>query len=126
MDNKFGLDFVERTKYANLSESDIEKGVTAPELDTPVSGAKLIDLPASEGIDIPPNPFRDLMENRRSHRAFSDQPLTVEQISWLLWSAQGVQKTLAPCAWCPQLAPAIPWILFWPSARQRTSSLVWP
>ena len=94
MDNKFGLDFMERTKYANLSESDSDKGVTAPELDTPVSGAKLIDLPAPEDIDIPSPPFRELMENRRSTRAYSDQPLSLEQLSWLLWSAQGVQKQL--------------------------------
>lgn len=38
--------------------------------------------------------YMQLLQDRRSRRAFSDTPLTLEQLSFLLFSTQGVQRTV--------------------------------
>ena len=37
--------------------------------------------------------FAHLVESRRSRRAFDGDPLTLDQLAFLLWAAQGVEKT---------------------------------
>jgi SagB-type dehydrogenase family enzyme len=41
--------------------------------------------------------LREVLESRRSVRNYSEQPLTLEELSWLLWSCQGVKEvTIRP------------------------------
>lgn len=49
-----------------------------------------------EPLDLPERdltPFGVLLENRRSRRQYSQAPLTLEELSALLWAAQGVEQT---------------------------------
>lgn len=55
-----------------------------------VRGGQRFDLPWNwpAGAD-----FAPLVESRRSRRNFDGQPLTLDQMAFLLWAAQGVEKS---------------------------------
>jgi SagB-type dehydrogenase family enzyme len=74
-------------------ETDQKKGFPPPSPQKPYSEkAKLIEL-------VPPNNFtmgtmslKDVINKRRSRRNFKKTPLSFEELSFLLWSTQGVQE----------------------------------
>jgi SagB-type dehydrogenase family enzyme len=81
-------------KTFDFSTTDQSAGVAPPPIEKECSvGAGRIDL-------IRPNKFRALprvdllsaMANRQSRRKFSKTPLTLEELSFLLWATQGVRK----------------------------------
>ncbi len=81
-------------KYTKeFPESDQKKKLPQPPIqkDYPKE-AKLIDLVPPEEIIIGDMPFREVVNKRRSHRKFTDDPLTQEELSFLLWCTQGVKK----------------------------------
>lgn len=47
----------------------------------------MIDLPE---LNPPPTTLFDALQNRRSRRAFSGEPLTLDELGLLLWSAHGI------------------------------------
>jgi SagB-type dehydrogenase family enzyme len=61
----------------------------------PDPGAALVALPAPAEIAIPPCELRQVIETRRTVRDYADQPLGVDELSYLLWCTQGVQ-TITP------------------------------
>jgi SagB-type dehydrogenase family enzyme len=75
-------------------QTDQHRGVTPPPVEKPVSGeSRIIDL-------LPPDQWKGIvsvdlvaaMKNRKSHRTFRNEPLTTEELSFLLWATQGVRK----------------------------------
>lgn len=56
--------------------------------------ASLIDLVPLEKITLGRMPLIEAMKRRRSRRTFTPAPLTLEELSFLLWSTQGVARTL--------------------------------
>lgn len=81
-------------KYTKeFPESDQKKKLPQPPMqkDYPKE-ARLIDLVPPEEITIGDMPFRDVVNKRKSHRKFTDDPLTLEELSFLLWCTQGVKK----------------------------------
>ena len=89
-----GREFVEKTKYKYLEPSDQQKGVSPPPLDRPSSGTvEELHLPkvCSDLGDIPLN---RAMDCRKSLRGYSSEPLTMDEVSYLLWYTQGVKKTI--------------------------------
>ena len=86
-----GKEFMEGTKYENMGMSDQRRGVRQPPLETPYdpSGA-VTPLPRPTlKRDVT---LREAIEGRRSVREYSDDDLTLEELSWLLWSTQGVRE----------------------------------
>jgi hypothetical protein len=75
------------------AESDQDKGTPPPaqQKETP-PGALTVALVPPEKITLGEMPIIDAMRSRRSRRKFSPGPLTLEELSFLLWSTQGVQK----------------------------------
>lgn len=74
-------------------ERDQKAGVPPPPLQKPwPQNALLIDLVAPEGISVGRMPLIDAINQRRSRRQFTDEPLTLEELSFLLWATQGVRK----------------------------------
>ena len=81
-------------KTIDFSETDQSKGKPPPPLEKPFShDAKRIDL-----IDIDHWKHIDnrgiisVIESRKSRRNFLPAPLTLEELSFLLWATQGVRK----------------------------------
>lgn len=48
-------------------------------------------LPKPQEIKVNQVDLRYAIENRRSIRSYSDKPLTLEELAWLLWTTQGVR-----------------------------------
>jgi SagB-type dehydrogenase family enzyme len=74
----------------NKVESDQKKGLQKPDHSKAVSGA-VIELPPFSNILTHPS-YEEILDHRRSERRFADKPISQEQLAFLLWSAQGVQK----------------------------------
>lgn len=81
-------------KTVDFSRTDQSLGVSPPPIEKGYSAdAERIDL-------IPPDKFQALpsvdllfaIANRQSRRQFSETPLTLEELSFLLWTTQGVRE----------------------------------
>ncbi|WP_422446359.1 SagB/ThcOx family dehydrogenase [Thermoanaerobacterium sp. DL9XJH110] len=90
--NGIGRDFVKMTKFQYLGQTDEEKGLPQPPLELEYDKTKrIIDLPDPKQFDVTVN-LRETIENRRSVRKYSERPLTMEELSFLLWCTQGVKR----------------------------------
>ena len=86
-----GYQFVENTKYPNLSEPGQKQGLPQPPFEIPLEGGKpLIDLPKPEVIEIGGYDLRKAIEDRRTIRHYSKEQLTLEELAYLLWVTQGI------------------------------------
>jgi len=75
------------------TETDQRKGVPVPPALRPVpADAKRIALPSPETLGFDQLSLRDAVEQRRSLRAYAETPLTLKELSFLLWCTQGVAK----------------------------------
>ncbi|MBM3238933.1 SagB/ThcOx family dehydrogenase [Candidatus Poribacteria bacterium] len=93
MGNEIGKEFMEKTKYHYLAQSDQMKGLQQPPLELEYDRTKtVIDLPKPQEIRVKSISLREAIENRRSIRRYSQKPLTMEELSYLLWCTQGVKE----------------------------------
>lgn len=76
-------------------KSDQQKNIPVPDVQKPVpDDAKLIDLVHPDKIDIGNAPLFDIIRQRKSRRRFTDEYLTIKELSFLLFTTQGIQKIL--------------------------------
>ncbi len=77
-------------------DSDQRKGLPQPPFEKPFPpDAVLIDLPEpSRDVATKPHLF-DCIKDRKSRRKFTDQLLTLAELSYLLWATQGVREVIA-------------------------------
>ena len=88
-----GYQFIEETKLPNISESDQNLNKPQPPYEVPLSQARpMIDLPNPGEIDLGQYDLRKAIEERRSLRRYSNDPISLEELSYLLWLTQGVKK----------------------------------
>ena len=87
------MKFLESTKYKNLGKTDEEKKLTQPPLEQPFDSRKpQIDLPSPSEIDEVSIDLRKVIEERKSVRTYHEKPLSLVELSWLLWCTQGVKQ----------------------------------
>lgn len=88
-----GKEFMEKTQYKYLETSDQNKGLPQPSLELPYDKSKrVINLPSPSEIIVPTIDLRRSIEGRRSIRKYSNDPLSLMELSWLLWCTQGVKE----------------------------------
>lgn len=89
---EIGKEFMERTKYKYGSPSDQEQGLPHPpvELDFDQSG-EMIDLPGPDTWTADISLTRAIGQ-RISVRKYADAPLSLLELSYLLWCTQGVKS----------------------------------
>jgi SagB-type dehydrogenase family enzyme len=87
-----GKKFMESTRYGHMPEPPQRLGMKQPPLELPADAAALIPLPAPSGLKLGREPLIDVIERRRSLRAYSGETLTLPELSFLLWCCQGVQQ----------------------------------
>lgn len=88
-----GKEFIEKTKYKYLQESDQVKNLPQPSLELKYENNKnIIKLPYPGGAKVDIG-LIEAMENRRSFRRYLEKPLSLQELSYLLWCTQGVKKT---------------------------------
>jgi SagB-type dehydrogenase family enzyme len=75
--------------------SDMERGLPYPPLFKPAGGGDKTPLTTDFKKELlKSDSYLELINKRRSLRDFSDEPITQEQLAFLLWSTQGVQRIL--------------------------------
>jgi SagB-type dehydrogenase family enzyme len=93
MANTIGLEFMENTKYLHLDATVESQGGTQPPLELPYApDAPLIKLPDAASLMIPAMDLRTAIEQRTSLRRYTQKPLTLDELAYLLWATQGVKK----------------------------------
>jgi SagB-type dehydrogenase family enzyme len=75
--------------------SDQQKGIECPPpVKPPADDATLIDLPDPDASVAVKNDVLECLASRRSRRKYADAPLSLQQLSVLLWATQGVKRVL--------------------------------
>lgn len=73
-------------------ESDQSRGVRVPDQQKPVpAGARVTSLPSPASLALGTMPLADAIRVRRSRRRFSRDPISLQELSFLLWATQGMQ-----------------------------------
>ena len=87
-----GQEFIKRTKYRYMSPSDQERRLPQPPLETMVEEeGDLIPLPdPGEGS----TDLRSLIDSRTSIRNYADSPISLQDLSYMLWCTQGVKEVV--------------------------------
>jgi len=87
----FLKDSVRRT--IDFSLTGQARGAPPPPIEKPVpDGAIPIDLtPKDQWTGIRPVDLLSAIAERRSHRTFTSDPLTLDELSYLLWATQGIR-----------------------------------
>lgn len=76
-------------------ETDQKKKLPPLPLQKPYSpGARLFDLPGPESLAVGTMPLIEAIRRRRSHRKYGRQPLSLEELAFLLWATQGVSTVV--------------------------------
>ncbi len=75
--------------------SDQSKGIEQPPLEIePPENAPVTVLPEPAGVRLSSEGIRQCILERKSRRKYTEDPLTPEEISFLLWASQGVKKVV--------------------------------
>ncbi len=93
--NGIGMEFLEQTKYDRMRRSDSAKGLPEPPIESDWDRSREpIRLPKPKDIRLGGTSLRDAIEGRRSLRSYSSAPISLEELSYLLWCTQGVQRVV--------------------------------
>lgn len=91
--DSIGQQFIKKTKHSNLGPSDQSSGKPQPPIQLeydksqPVVRLTKPSEIITEFVDV-----RKIIEQRKSIRRYSNIPLTMDQLSYLLWCTQGVKE----------------------------------
>ena len=93
MTKDIGREFMSRTRLSHLMPSPQSMGIPMPrpELTYP-DIARRIDLPKPADVKVLALDLRTAIENRATLRRYSDQPLSIEELTFLLWVTQGIKS----------------------------------
>ncbi len=96
-----GKDYMFSSRYETLPPSAQSQGVPQPPLEIPLPpGAKVISLPSPTECQLPAMDLYQLMEKRRTLRKYSEESLSLQELSFLLWAGQGVERVSSrPVTW---------------------------
>jgi len=93
--NRNFMKFVNQKTFLGIEETvktDQEKKLPQPPFGHECKG-EVIELDFYSSDEMPKTAYADILDARRSVRAFDGNPMTQKQLSFLLWSVQGIQKT---------------------------------
>src|SRR5699024_9377226 len=80
-------------------EPDRDKGLPQPPLEVEYNPEGIfIELPSIEDIEVKDISLKQAIESRKTTRKYKDIPLTIEELSYLLWCTQGVKRVILNAA----------------------------
>ena len=95
MSEEIGKEFMKKTQYEFMGSSAQSKGLPQPPLELDYDHSNhVIDLPTPKEVIVNEMSLRESIEARKSIRKYSEQSLTLMELSWLLWCTQGVKEVL--------------------------------
>ncbi len=95
-ENRKFLRFYDSEEYDSVvPQSDEQKKIKPPLFQQPYpKDVKLINLIKPEKFTIGKAPFVELVNSRKSRRKFTEDSISLEELSFLLWSTQGIKRIL--------------------------------
>ena len=73
----------------------VQKALPKPPLELAFDETnEFIDLPDPKIIEVKQIPIKEAIENRESLRSYANKPLTLEELSFVLWCIQGVKDVM--------------------------------
>jgi SagB-type dehydrogenase family enzyme len=90
MNPSIGQAFLEGTKYQHLPPSDQQQGIVEPPPHHRFRFGRTVSLPTPNDT-LGARFLRHVIQTRRSLRSYADTPLSIDELSFLLWSTQGVK-----------------------------------
>ncbi|MCA1953946.1 MAG: SagB/ThcOx family dehydrogenase [Anaerolinea sp.] len=88
-----GREFMRLTQHRYLPPSAQSQGLPQPALELPYPlDAPLIALPDPKELSLPPLDLRQVIEQRVTVRTYAEEPLSLGELSFLLWATQGVKE----------------------------------
>jgi len=78
----------------DFSLTDQSRGVAPPPIEKPYAadGERIDLVPIGKWQGISTIDLISAIQNRSSHRQFTDDPLSLDEVSFLLWATQGIRK----------------------------------
>jgi len=87
-----GRAFLEKTQHRHLASSEQERGLPQPPLEVRLGDGDMLELPEHRAAsDVK---LTEAIEARRSLREYSEEPFSLAELAFLLWSAQGVTRVI--------------------------------
>lgn len=86
-----------RTHFSALERiiSDQQRGLPRGDLQKPApAGAELVELPPPDSVKPTTAGISECIAGRQSRRKFTSEPVSLGELSYLLWATQGVRKVL--------------------------------
>ena len=91
-----GQQFLRLTHHRHIPPSAQSQGLPQPALELPYPlAAPLVMLPDAGQVTTPPLDLRQAIEQRVTVRTYAEQPLSLAELSFLLWATQGVKEVTA-------------------------------
>lgn len=79
-------------EYLEDIETDQRLDKPRPEVQKAYSeDSELVDLISPENFTIGDTSLREVMGSRKSHRVFTDDPISIEELTFMLWATQGIR-----------------------------------
>lgn len=95
MQNPIVQEFMNITKLCNMGQSGREKGMPLPGFEKNPQGApETIVLPAPDPSAFPAVDVAQAIQQRESVRDYSHVPMTMGELSLLLWCTQGIKRVI--------------------------------
>ena len=93
MKNHIGKEFMKKTQYSCVTPSDQSQGLPIPHFEIEYAHKmRSFELPKPENLDYDQYTLKSAIEGRKSIRKYSDKKMTLKELSWLLWSTQGIRE----------------------------------
>jgi len=87
--------FIEHSKYKYVTDTGFKRGEPQPTIELPYDETKpLTDLPNPHTLTLGTLSVKEAIEQRKTLRSYSSQPLSLEELSFLLWCTQGVKEVV--------------------------------
>jgi|AntRauTorckE6833_2_1112554.scaffolds.fasta_scaffold00537_22 SagB-type dehydrogenase family enzyme len=80
-------EWVKRDELKTPKDKDIKRPLPVKEYDE----TNLISLPNHKNLSLSNDSIKDLVKNRKSRRKYNNESLTLKELSFLLWTTQGVR-----------------------------------
>jgi len=93
--NKLQRKEILKANFSDLQKvtTDQQKKMPPPALEKPFDAdSVLIDLPDPNLADFSKKRLSTVIERRKSHRNFTNTPLSLQELNYLLWATQGVKE----------------------------------
>jgi len=85
-------DYFEASKYQNMPDSQQKMGIPQPPLQVAYNAdAQLIALPDPKDCKLAESDFCSIVQTRESRRQYTEEKLSLVELSYLLWATQGVK-----------------------------------